>query len=300
MLLIDDSIMQKDKPATAGSAILESFIAPFDATVVTRLKNNSIAIDGSIVLPEFGLSAPDELPDAIILCNDIFGYVRRQADAQGMCYIRPAYGTVSRYGLIPVATSMDQIGIVCKDPIEGFDLLSVIAGHDEKDGAMTAQKKYSYNGDETQLRKVEEMPPYAEVYEQVMMILAYAEINNNTNRYDGIKYGVRVQGAKGLEELYTKTRTELLGKHVKLAAVMGCMVLSANQYKPLYDKAMRIRRKIKESFEFDKYDVYCLPPDSHAAVLCGLPSLTFSGCQWVTDAGNENALLTVWRKRNEI
>ena len=290
MVYIDDSIMQKGKPAAAGSKMLENFIAPFDATVVTRLNEDT----QRIALGEFGLEAPGELPGAPLLCNDVFGHVRIQTAKQGLCYIRPAYGTVSRYGLVPAAASMDQIGVVCKDPVEGFSLLSAIAGHDEKDGAMFPEKRYTYNKTGQTPKISRAAPAYGDVYAQVTAILAYAEISNNISRYDGVKFGYRAPDCKGLESLYTKTRTEAFGLEAKLAAVMGCLLLSQDNYTKYYKKALKIRRVIKKSLRFDEHDVIVLPPESHLAVLCGLPSLTFGGVQLAANVKNEGALLAAW------
>ena len=300
----DDSIMQKGCPATAGSKILENYIALFDATIISRLKEklnpeNKDKPFNQIKLSEFGLGKTD-LPSAPLLCNDVFGHVRCQAVRQGLCYIRPTYGTVSRFGLIPVASSMDQIGIVCKNPAEGFSLLSVIAGHDEKDGAMFPEKKYCYKPEKTEIKQ-SSLPPddiYADVYKEVLKILAYAELSGNLSRYDGIKFGYRTANYKGLDELYTRTRTEALGLDAKLAIIMGGLLLSNEYYKKYYEKAMKIRRLIKQKIKFEKNGVISVPVENHAAVLAGLPSLSFSrngkNIQLIAEAGNESLLFSAW------
>ncbi len=332
MLYLDDSIMQKGKPATAGSKMLENFIAPFDATVIARLDDEKME---RLPLGEFGLSAPGRLPlgegarpnenPAFLLCSDIFGFVRAQAVKQGLCSIRPTYGTVSRYGLIPAACSMDQIGLVCQNPPEGFDLLARMAGHDEKDGAMFPEKSYRYASEKENIRwgahfsadgaesraaeaflqskGVAEYEKHTEdclsVAGQVMNILAYAEIAGNLSRYDGIKFGHRAQNYRGLEALYTKSRTEGFGTETKLAILIGCMVLSQDYYKIYYEKAMKIRRLIRDALCFGSYDVLALPVGSPLAVLAGLPSLTFGdglgGVQLVAPVKQEGVLLAAWR-----
>jgi aspartyl-tRNA(Asn)/glutamyl-tRNA(Gln) amidotransferase subunit A len=295
MIYIDDSIMRKGCPATAGSKSLQNFIAPFDATVVARLNEKT----ESVKLPEFGLGECGELRGPPMLCNDVFGNVRCRAVKQGLCCIRPTYGTVSRFGLIPTAASMDQIGIVCENPQEGFSLLSVIAGHDENDGAMFPEKKYSYRSEEREIKRG--LPPsesFFDLSRQILKILAYAEISGNISRYDGIKFGYLASNYKNLEDLYTKTRTEAFGPETKLAAVMGCLILSQDYYLKYYDKAMKIRRLIKESLRFDQYDVISIPLDDPLAALAGLPSLSFShkggAVQLVADVKKENLLLTAW------
>jgi Asp-tRNA(Asn)/Glu-tRNA(Gln) amidotransferase A subunit family amidase len=291
VIYIDDSIMRGGEPATAGSRILEGFKAPFDAEVITRLGGELTGV----ILGEFGLEPPqDDLPTPL-LCNDIFGHIRKQAAKRGLCYIRPKYGTVSRYGLIPAACSMDQIGVLCESPDEGFALLARIAGHDPKDGAMLPQKSYVYSKPESfkGIRKAENLP-YSDVYAQVLHILAYAEISNNISRYDGIKFGKRAAGFKGLNDLYLKTRTEYFGGETKLALVMGAWALSSGQYAGIYEKAMKIRRLIKESLNFEGYDALEVEPGNPLAVLAGLPSLTFNGTEYVAET--ESALLGAWEE----
>jgi aspartyl-tRNA(Asn)/glutamyl-tRNA(Gln) amidotransferase subunit A len=273
MIYIDDSIMQKGKPVTAGSKMLENFIAPFDAEVITRLNEPT----DRVKLSEFGLSAPGELP-APLLCNDVFGHVRRQAAAQGFSYLRPTYGAVSRVGLVQTAASMDQIGIAAKTPSEAFALIEKIAGP-FKDSPLPYP-----------IRRTKMTPPYKNICKPVFHILAYAEISCNLSRYDGIKFGFRAEGYNGPDSLYAKTRTEGLSLEAKLAAIVGCMVLSQGYYNKYYVKALTARRIIKESLRFDEYDILELPVESHLAVLCGLPSLTVGGVQLVADAGNEKLL----------
>jgi aspartyl-tRNA(Asn)/glutamyl-tRNA(Gln) amidotransferase subunit A len=267
--------MRKGKPVTYSKS-LEGFIAPFDATAITRLKD------------------PAEFYN---LHNDVFGHVRTGAAKQGKCYIRPTYGTVSRYGLIPTVCSMDQIGIVCKDPAEGFAVLEQIAGYDEKDGAMFPEKSYSYTKADKAPIISREAPAYY-VEQEVQCILMYAETMANLSRYDGIKFGYRTENYKGLEDLYIKTRTEAFGIEEKFATIMGAYVLSQENYERYYLKAMKIRRLIKQSLRFDEYDVLELPVASPLALLCGLPSLTFGDVQLVANVKNENALWAAWEVQN--
>ena len=341
---LEDCIMKKDGLTTAGSKMLENFVAPFDATVVDRLRNAGIPISGKTRMLEFGISGffddkPEELSGSVqvvvensvryCLCNDVFGMYRRQAAENGLCYIHPTYGTVSRYGLIPLASSMDQIGVLCKNMADGFSLLSVIAGHDPNDGAMFPEQNYHYQRAEKDMTVcvpsaivnqtdertrnairafaerfavVDDSPEYFDVYQPTMTILSCAEISNNISRYDGIKFGYRAPNSPNLESLYTKTRTEAFGLDAKLAAIMGAMVLSHEHYDAWYAQAMKIRRLIKQSLRFDKYDVIALPIGGHGVtalpLLAGLPSVSFTyqgcGIQLTANVKNENALLTVY------
>jgi aspartyl-tRNA(Asn)/glutamyl-tRNA(Gln) amidotransferase subunit A len=335
-VMLEDSIMVKGGLTTAGSALLSNFTAPFDATVAERLREKNIPVGGKAGMAEFGIpNLPEENTAAVkavangtascCLCNDLFGTYRRNAAESGVCYIHPTYGTVSRYGLIPLAASMDQIGVVCRDIRDGFLILSAIAGNDEKDGAMFPEKKYCYKknehtptvcvppsvfgkaGDATReaivkalqgFPQTDDEPGYAEAYEQTAYILRCAEISHNISRYDGIKYGYRAAGARNVNEVYTKTRAAF-GLETKLTAIFGAYVLSGEQYAKYYEKAMKVRRLIKKSLRFDNYDIIALPASSSAlTALAGLPSITFSlnghGIQLVAGVKNENALLTAW------
>jgi len=357
-VVLEDAIMRKGWPAKAGSKALDNFTSPFDATVVTRLRDNGITVTGRAGMNEFGLplivsqetSDICDAVDAVVagtaslaLCNDLFGTYRRRAAEAGLCYVHPTYGTVSRFGLIPLACSMDQVGIVCKHPADGFTILSVIAGNDPKDGAMFPEEEYAYAKTSEKLRigvpsavvdradegtrmsirsfasehtSIDIELEYFDVYKQVMYILACAEASSNLMRYDGVKFGYRSGAYRNLNELYVNSRTEALGLEAKLASIMGFMVLSQGNYEIYYEKAMKLRRLIKESLRFDEYDVVILPAtlggDPYKnlslyalAPLAGLPSVSFSfegqGMQLIADVKNENALLTaLGRFGNEV
>lgn len=347
---LEDSIMQKDKPVTAGSKILENFNSPFNATVINKLTNDKYTIAGKTTMDEFGIPGlfskePDQVAGAIkavvdgaatfSLCNDVFGTYRRQAAQNNCAYIHPTYGTVSRYGLISLVSSMDQIGVVCKSLSEGFELLSQIAGNDKNDGAMFPENAYAYKksdkvitvaipdfidqADKNVQEAIAEFSsnftstnitlPNFDIYKQVMYILSCAEISNNISRYDGINFGHRTSDFTNLDELYVNSRTEGLGSYTKLAAIMGSMVLSQDQYTPCYEKAMKIRRLIKDYLSFDNYDIIVLPckiseePYENLSLysianLAGLPSVSFSykgqGIQLIANVKNESSLLTAW------
>ena len=343
MVMLEDSIMIKGNTTTAGSKMLQGFVPPFSATVADRLAQAGIkTAQNNAWMCEFGIPAlfDDSTEQSALgavkavaegtynaaLCNDIFGLYRKQAALEGMYYIHPTYGTVSRYGLIPVACSMDQIGVLCKDLPEGFRLLSHIAGHDERDGAMFAEKQYNYTGGvkniriglsscaedivlPTSLESVRISLSHFDVYGQIMRILSFGEASNNLSRYDGIKFGFRAEDHRGINDLYLKSRSQGFGLQTKLTIIAGAMVLSQDHYVPYYEKAMKIRRLIKESLPFDKCDVIALPcryGGTHyqdmalyaLANLAGLPSISFKykdqHIQLIADAKNENALLSAW------
>ena len=328
---LEDGIMEKDKPVSAGSKIMEHFISPIGAEVADRLAARGYAVAGRTPMHEFGV--PDlfsdrfetagQTPGAVTavaegaagfaLTNDVFGVYRKHAAERGCCYIHPTYGTVSRYGLVPAVSSMDQIGVVCNDLAEGFKLLSCIAGRDGKDGAMFPDTGYDYfkpagtlkigvpgqimektddrsraavNEFIKNFETVEMEIEYFDMARQVMYILCCAELYGNVGRYDGIKFGHRADNCKNLEELYYKTRS-CFGTDVKTAAIAGAMALSSDHYVRYYEKAMRTRRLVKEALTFDTYDVVVLPcaidggPYENLSLyapapLAGLPSVSFN------------------------
>ncbi|MDR2599964.1 MAG: hypothetical protein LBC73_06775 [Oscillospiraceae bacterium] len=242
-VILEESIMQKDIPATAGSKMLESFISPIDATVVTRLKATDIKIVGRYAFSEFGISGlfreyqekklTKALENAdVMLCNDFTGAIAKATKSCGMFYIQPKYGTVSRYGLIPSVCSLDQIGVLCKDLDVGQKVLEIISGYDPKDGIM--------NPDENAQARDEEKPPHSDIQKQIKQIICCAEFMGNMSRYDGVKYGYRAKDYKDLTEMYTKSRTEAFGEDVKLAIMIGAMVLSSENYDRYYDKARKL------------------------------------------------------------
>ena len=326
--MLEKSIMQKGKSATTSSKMLENFISPIDAFVVERLESAGVVILGRADMDEFGLcglfgggagGVGDDVVCAIdsvingkvdfALCNDYTGAVSRIAGEFGAYYIHPTYGTVSRYGLIPAVGSMDQIGVICKSPKVGFEALRIIAGYDAKDGVMSPdgaarvikEKSKSLDGS-LQCIEFEDWiasnarndggTDFSNIYTQLMQILCCAELSTNISRYDGIKFGHRSKEYNGLNELYTKSRTEAFGEDVKLAAILGAMVLSQENYNRYYDKAMRLRRLIKDSLEFDKYDVI-VTRCSVLSRLCGLPSLTTPEKVYIADVGREDILESV-------
>ena len=351
-VITEDGIMRKNEPAAAGSRILENFISPIEATVTERLTDGGYGVAGRAVTDEFGIAplAPGSwaISDAsrrvadreagFCLCNDVFGKQRKLAAENGLFYIRPTYGTVSRYGLIPTVPSMDVIGVVCAELSAGFDLLRVIAGNDPNDGAMFPEKAYDYQIPEKKpavalpgsiIAKADAatraaIKKFAGNFEtadvelkyfglcgQTAYILGSAEISGVVSRYDGLKFGYRAEGYGGLDDLYIKTRSGGFGYETKLAAVVGSMVLSRGHYANYYEKAMKLRRLIKESMRFDDYDLIVLPcaiggdpyedlPLYALANLAGLPSVSFryenAAIQLIAGVKNEGMIIKAARE----
>jgi len=292
-IYVDAAIMQKDKPYNGDAKYLHGFVSPFDAEVVAKLLANRHEI-----------ISDSEAADAA-LYNDLHGKKRREAAEKNIYYIHPTYGTVSRYGLIPSACSMDTLGLMCKDLNTGFELLSQIVGNDEKDGAMVTNpilppRQASPSASVKNLNMLSyNRLKHHDVYNQIFQILTSAEISHNLNRYDGIKFGYRADGFRGLNELYTKTRSESFNPKTKLTAIAGALLLSQDYYEPYYEQAMKIRRLIREDVNhlLVGNSIIDAPVDSPLPQLAGLPSVTFSkngkGVQLIANVGQETLLKEV-------
>jgi len=317
-ILLEESIMQKGIPATAGSKMLGNFIAPFDATVVTKLSCTGTQISGRLSMGEFGVEGlffeqPKALTESVssfanssadaVLCNDYTGAICKAAAAEGLYYIHPTYGTVSRYGLIPAVTSMDQIGVLCKDLNTGFEILEkMVQGKMVQGDGSTVPLSHALAKDFKDTTST--LLPYYDIYPQIMQILCSGELAGNISRYDGIKFGYRANNYNDLNELYTKSRTQAFGENIKLAAIIGAMVLSKDNYMPYYDKAMRLRRLIKQSFNFNDYTVITATAEQEdrfpvLSRLCGLPAITTPERTYIANAGCDKLLIEELLK-NEV
>ena len=314
---VDDTLLVKDEPATAGSKMLENFKPLFSAEVVERLQNAGYGISGKTNVSEFGLSlvgetsyfadkedkkllgaAAELVKDGKIkaaLNVDLNGAPRRAAALSGVDFIKPTYGTVSRYGIIACACSGEQVGVTAKNAENAKEILSVIAGHDSKDGTSLPAEKYEYSLNEdvssmklcviTELydKASDEVKAKLDAYvnaltakgakvEKVSLdevfaaqtawqILMSAETCNNLSRFDGVKFGYRTPEYKNIDELYVKSRSEAFSFLTKATIIYGSDVLSKDKYDNCYDKSMRIRRivltKVKELLS--SYDAIITP-----------------------------------------
>ena len=320
-IAVDDTILVKDAQSTAGSRILEGFKPLFSAEAVTRLENKGYAIAGKAHVGEFGLDlvgefsyyAPQEGKlegsAATLVANgdvkaalgvDMNGSTRRSAALAGVDFLKPTYGTVSRYGVISCAASGEQVGVYAQNAEGIKEIMSVIAGHDSKDGTSLPNESYEYSVDEAVqgkkvciikelLEKADEetqkkVMAYADalksagvIVEEISadffgiantawQILMCAETCNNVSRYDGVKFGHRAEQYRNIDELYVNSRTEGFNFLTKAVILYGSDVLSKNRYKDCYDKSLRVRRVIKESTEklLESYDAILTPVCSQA------------------------------------
>ena len=318
---VDDTILVKDVPATAGSKMLESFKPLFSAEVVERLLADGYTLSGKTNVGEFGLDLMGETSyftdgDATIkgaaaelvkdkkikaaLSVDLNGAPRRAAAVSGVDFIKPTYGTVSRYGVIACACSGEQIGVTAADAQGVKEILSVIAGHDSKDGTSLPAEKYEYSlsedvssmkiciiselydkaSDEVKAKldafagkltakgaKIEKVSlDIVFAAQTAWQILLAAESCNNLSRFDGVKYGYRTPEYKNIDELYVRSRSEAFSFLTKATIIYGSDVLAKDKYESCYDKSLRIRRVVlgKTQELLASYDAILTPVCSKA------------------------------------
>ena len=323
-IAVDDTILVKGVPATAGSKMLENFKPLFSAEAVERLEKSGYEVAGKTNVGEFGLDLLGEtsyfVPEtengnlvgaaaALVASGkvkaalnvDLNGTPRRAAAISGVDFIKPTYGTVSRYGIIACACSGEQIGVTAANAEDAKEILSVISGHDSKDGTSLPADKYEYSTSEDvasmKICIVKELydsssaevkaniDAYAERLKKIgatvevisldivsqaqtaWQILMAAETTNNLSRFDGVKYGYRTPEYKNIDELYVKSRSEAMGFLAKATIIYGSDVLAKAKYEKCYDKSLRIRRvvcdKVREVLA--KYDAILAPACSQVS-----------------------------------
>ena len=313
---VDDTILVKGVQAAAGSRIMEGFKPLFSAEAVDRLENKGYVISGKTHVGEFGLDLVGEFSyyadkeDAlkgaaaqavadgavkVALGVDMNGATRRAAALSGVDFLKPTYGTVSRYGIISCAASGEQMGVYAGNVDGVKEIMDVIAGYDEKDGTCLKNDSYEYltqasvagkkvciikelmeKADEDVCKKVnayaDKLRANGVVVEEVSFdlvdnanttwqILMTAETCNNVSRYDGVKFGFRAKEYKNIDELYVNTRTEGFNFLTKSVILYGSDALSKNRYNDCYGKALKVRRVVADKFEelMASYDAVLTP-----------------------------------------
>ena len=323
---VDDTILVKGYETKAGSHILDGFIPLFSSDAVERLQKAGYVLRGKTHTGEFGLDIAGETSyhgvckksdgtfsaaaaEAVAsgevryaLCVDVNGAPRRGAALSGVDFIKPTYGTVSRYGIIPTACSGEQVGVCAGNAEDVKEILSVISGHDGKDGTSLPAEKYEYTTDKDisgmKIAVVKELynaadddgralldayiarlgkngavvenisVPDIKAYATAWQIMLSAETCNNISRYDGVKFGYRTPEYRDIDELYVKSRTEGMGFTAKMNVLYGSYVLSKDKYLACYDKSLRLRRVASEKMKeiFAQYDAVIAPVMSTASV----------------------------------
>jgi aspartyl-tRNA(Asn)/glutamyl-tRNA(Gln) amidotransferase subunit A len=316
---IKDNILFEGKVASGGSKILENYVATYDATVIKKLKEAGAVILGRANMDEFAMGGstensaygPSKNPNdttrvpggssggsavtvaggmaLVALGSDTGGSIRQPASFCGIVGLKPTYGSVSRHGLMSMASSLDVIGPMTKTVEDAEIVYNVIKGKDEFDatsveGEINKKGKYiigipkdflkdgvdadvleNFNQSVEKLKsqgfeiKDVSLPtlPYALA---VYYILMPAEVSSNLARLDGVKYGSLKEG-KDLIEDYFLTRGEFFGKEARRRIMLGTYVLSTGYYDAYYGKALKVRELVKQDFDrvFKEVDVIITP-----------------------------------------
>lgn len=335
---LKDVLCTRGIRTTCGSKILENYLPPYDATVVERLQSSGASFLGKLNMDEFAMGSSNEnsaygpvknpvrldrVPGGssggsaaavkaglavATLGSDTGGSVRLPAAYTGIVGLKPTYGSVSRFGLIAYASSLDQIGPMASTVDDCAILYSAISGHDTRDSTSAARQSFDYSslikdlsarkfrigipkeyfigGLQNEvaaaieqvmgaLRKaghslIEVSLPHTEYSVAVYYLVAVSEASSNLARYDGVKFGERKGADRPLVEMYKQTRA-LFGQEVKRRILLGTYALSAGYYDAYYRKACQVRRLIKNDFDkvWDSVDLLLAPVSPTTAFKIG-------------------------------
>lgn len=337
-IAIKDNICEKGKLTSCASKILYNFKPPYNATVINKLNDADMVPFGKVNMDEFAMGSTTETSyygatknpwditkvpggssggaaasvaadeSVVALGSDTGGSVRQPCSFCGVTGLKPTYGSVSRYGLIAYASSLDQIGPIGKDVLDVTAVFNTIKGKDVKDGTSMQSEVFDYNDvkienlkgkkigipsdffskgiDEDVAKNVlaaaETLKSLGAEVEQFDMpivkyaiptyyIIACAEACSNLSRFDGIKYGYKSKEAYNLRDVYFKSRSEGFGMEVKKRIMLGNFVLSSGYFDAYYKKALQAKGLICKSFNeaFEKYDFLLGPVAPTTALKMG-------------------------------
>lgn len=335
---IKDNICTKGIRTTCASRMLYNFEPPYNATAIEKLNALDYLFLGKLNMDEFAMGSSTETSyfkktknphdpryvpggssggsaaavsagEAVLaLGSDTGGSIRQPSAYCGTVGLKPTYGSVSRYGLVAFASSLDQIGPIGRSVEDVALLYSAICGRDPLDTTSAARSYPDFNGllsKNIKGMKIGICEAYfgegvaPEVREKVMAaarmleqagaqlvlvslpstdyalaayyIIASAEASSNLARFDGVKYGYRSQQYGSLEEMYENTRSEGFGAEVKRRIMLGTYVLSSGYYDAYYKKAKFTQRYIQQSFAeaFEKCDLILTPTTPDTAFRIG-------------------------------
>ena len=322
---IKDNICTKGVKTTCSSKMLGNFVPPYNATVMDKLNSAGAVTLGKLNMDEFAMGSscensyfkktanPHDLTkvpggssggsaaavaagEAILtLGSDTGGSIRQPAAYCGVVGLKPTYGTVSRYGLVAFASSLDQIGPMGRSVDDVAMLYNIICGQDNKDATtVNCDFNLNYNGSvkglkigipeeyfgkgiskevsdsvmnaietlkslgaETVSIKLPSTPHALSAY----YVISSAEASSNLARFDGVKYGYRTEEYTDLIDMYEKTRSEGFGDEVKRRIYLGTFVLSSGYYDAFYKRAKLMQNIISKEFDdaFTKCDVLITP-----------------------------------------
>ncbi|MGZ9711524.1 Asp-tRNA(Asn)/Glu-tRNA(Gln) amidotransferase subunit GatA [Glaciimonas sp. GNP009] len=311
-----DIFVTRDWRSTAGSKMLENYVSPFDATVVSHFKDAGMVHLGKLNCDEFAMGSSNEnshfgavknpwdktaIPGGssggsaaavaarltpAATATDTGGSIRQPASLCGVTGIKPTYGSVSRFGMIAFASSLDQAGPIAQTAEDCALLLNAMVGFDPRDSTSLERPKEDFTRDlnndikglrigipkeyfssglapdveqavRAALSEYEKLGavlvdislPKTELSIPVYYVIAPAEASSNLSRFDGVRYGHRAADYKDLADMYQKSRAEGFGEEVKRRILVGAYVLSHGYYDAYYLQAQKIRRLIAEDFQ---------------------------------------------------
>ena len=317
-LALKDVLAQKGVPTTCGSRILEGWRPPYDSTVVERLRAADIVILGKTNMDEFAMGSSTEhsaygptrnpwdlerIPGGsgggsaaalaafeapLAIGTDTGGSIRQPAAVTGTVGVKPTYGGVSRFGLVALASSLDQAGPCARTVLDTALLHAAIAGHDPRDSTSIAAPVpdvvgAARRGDVRGMRigLVRELggegyqAGVQQRFDEAVAVLTHlgaevvevscpsfgaglaayyliqpSEASSNLARYDGMRYGLRVgdDGARSVEEVMALTREAGFGSEVKRRIMIGTYALSSGYYDAYYGSAQKVRTLISRDF----------------------------------------------------
>jgi aspartyl-tRNA(Asn)/glutamyl-tRNA(Gln) amidotransferase subunit A len=313
-LAVKDLFCTKGVPSQSGSRILEGYLPPYTASVVRRLRDAGTALLAKTNQDEFAMGSSNEnsafgavrnpwdrqrVPGGSsggsaaavaaglapwALGTDTGGSIRQPAALCGIVGLKPTYGSVSRYGMIAFASSLDQAGPLTRDVRDAALLLRHMVGHDPCDATslqfphaielpsaerldglrLGVPEELTGEGIEAgvlaafeaSLTRAQELGaeilpvklPHAPHALSAYYVIAPAEASSNLARFDGVRYGLRAQDSSDLLDMYTRTRHDGFGAEVKRRIMLGTYALSSGYYDAYYGRAQRVRTKIAEDF----------------------------------------------------
>jgi aspartyl-tRNA(Asn)/glutamyl-tRNA(Gln) amidotransferase subunit A len=318
-LALKDILAMKGEPTTCGSKILEGWRPPYDATVVERLRANDIVILGKTNMDEFAMGSStehsaygptrnpwdlDRIPGGsgggsaaalaafeapLAIGTDTGGSIRQPASVTGTVGTKPTYGAVSRYGLVALASSLDQAGPCARNVLDTALLHAAIAGHDPRDSTsinaavpdvVAAARRADVRGMRIGIVKelsgdgyqsgvaqrftealailehlgaeiVEVSCPHFEYALGAYYLILPSEASSNLARFDGMRYGLRAgdDGQHSVEQVMALTREAGFGPEVKRRIMLGTYALSSGYYDAYYGSAQKVRTLIGRDFE---------------------------------------------------
>lgn len=322
-IAVKDNILIKGRIATSASKILENYVATYDATVIKKLKNEGAVFLGRTNMDEFAMGGStensaygptknpydlDRVPGGssggsaaavaanlalLALGSDTGGSIRQPASFCGIVGLKTTYGAVSRYGVMAMGSSLDQIGPFGKTVEDAEILFNAIKGQDKMDSTTlpNTSEKNTVNEklkigvprdflnigglDEAVTKNFQESLdklknlgheivdislPNLKYSLAVYYVIVPAEVSSNMARFDGMRYGERKNGANGIED-YFLSRQAGIGREVKRRIILGTYVLSSGYYDAYYNKANIVREIIKEDYKkaFRDVDVIVTP-----------------------------------------